>query len=83
MDNLKRKLKLSDLLAYLEGDEVIQIVNEVADEWDHYTNIEAGSILLAPFYEWDVICMGAEFYTDEPVIRVSIKQPRITPHQSA
>ena len=75
MDNLKRKLKLGDLIAYLEGDEVIQIVFDVADSWDHYTNIEAGSLLLVPFYEWNVICMGAEFDTDEPVIRVSIKQP--------
>ena len=75
---MDKKMKLRDLLAYLEDRETLQIGVAEEDSWDDCTEIYAGSSLLTAFYDWDITCMGAELSNEEdpiPVIRIMIKRP--------
>ena len=75
---MDRKMKLRDLLAYLEDREAIQVGVADEDYWDSCTEIYAGSSLLTACYDWDITCMGAELSNDEdpiPIIRIMIKRP--------
>ena len=75
---MDRKMKLCDLLAYLEDREAIQVGVADEDYWDSCTEIFAGSSLLTACHDWDITAMGAELSNDEdpiPIIRVMIKRP--------
>lgn len=75
---MDRKMKLRDLLAYLEDREAIQVGVADEDNWEDCTEIYAGSSLLTACYDWDITAMGAELSKDEdliPIIRVMIKRP--------
>ena len=76
---MDRKMKLRDLLAYLNEQETIQIGVTGENEWSEYTEIRARSSLLTPFFEWIITEMGAEDSDDGenvvPVIRVLIRRP--------
>ena len=75
---MDRKMKLRDLLAYLENREAIQVGVADEDYWDNCTEIYAGSSLLTACHDWDITAMGAELSNDEdpiPIIRVMIKRP--------
>ena len=75
---MDRKLKLRDVLAYLEDADTIQVGVTDEDEWDDYTEIRVRSSLLTAFSDWIITDMGAELSNDEdpmPVIRVQIRRP--------
>lgn len=70
-----RCLTLYTFLHYMDDDEVFQVCFE-GDEWENYTELKSGSILLRPFIDCRITCMGAETMDNGkgPAIRICLDE---------
>ena len=68
-----RRITLKQFLYYVDEGDIIQVCFKT-EEWDNYTECNRSSVLLKPFMDCRIDCMGAEYMRNDnsPTIRICI-----------